>query len=198
MPADAYKRYMARLGKRTRYEPTEAEILQQKAVERVLSIIESEGNEAVIHAEKFRGWNAGDLQLLIDAVAAYSRRMSGEGDNLPDMGSLIGRAEFQAALTVEAEGAIKALKDLMPEGSTAKEARTPGGFLGFCIEKIMALPEQERAEFLASKQTGPQDLDHYGRSWVEEFNSTGKRTVKGYTSTVSHAKQEARKRLNID
>ncbi len=127
LPADAYERYRARLGKRTRYEPTEGKILQQKAVECVLSIIENEGNKAVIHIDKFRGWSADDLQLLIDAVAANNRRMGGEGENIPDMGSLIGRADLQAAFTAEAEAAIEGLKGLMPEGSTAREGRTPGG-----------------------------------------------------------------------
>gem|GEM_PF-5386244 len=73
-----------------------------------------------------------------------------------------------------------------PEASENPD-KVPGGFIGFCYEKIAAMPAEERKRFL-STNPGDSSFYHLRDKWNLEWKATGKTPYKKPGEGISKAK----------
>jgi len=82
--------------------------------------------------------------------------------------------------------AVRKASAKQPE-EPAANSKIPGGFVGFCLEKIEAMPTEERERFL-SVNRGDSSFFDYRNAWNKEWSDKGNTPYKKPQEGISKAK----------
>lgn len=165
-------------------------------------------------ARQFPAFGEAVKSALLLEVGGLSRRLHEEGLREPDVSS-VKRAIHEGLLFDDREKAVegflyaRAAMDWYgaviadagapvdqaegPEEDRRRlRAEVPGGFIGFCLEQIKALPPDDRARFLAVNR-GDSTYYGYREKWGNEWVESGNRVYKNPAEGISKAKAAYRK-----
>lgn len=115
----------------------------------------------------------------------------------PEYTAAIYRLDIQAAdkwLAGEYRPEVAPVDQGGEPGEDRRRLRTgvPGGFIGFCLDQIKALPPDDRARFLAVN-SGDSTYYNYREKWKNEWVESGNKAYKNPAEGISKAKAAYRK-----